>query len=217
MHEDPTKENALLFGDSHAAQLWYGLANVSPNVNFLEAASSGCEPTLTHRVLDTQRCNAIMDYVFDDFLPKHHVDVVLLAARWEPADLSALGAALNRLKEQKVDVILIGPIIQYDAYLPRLLVLSLKRHDASLPARHELMKYRTLDAEMATLASTVWHVPYMSYFKLLCDGSNCDRYADTDVPLQFDYGHLTKEGSVFVAQKIRASGAFPSLGTFGIR
>jgi hypothetical protein len=206
---DPSRENVLLFGDSHAAQLWYGLSNVSPNINFLEATSSGCEPTLSHRMLDTARCNAIMDYVINDFLPRQHVDAVLLTARWEARDLQALGLTLARLKERQVNVILLGPIIQYDSSLPRLLAMSSRMKDASLPARHELLKYRELDSEMATLASTNWHVPYISYFKLLCNGTNCDRYAGGDVPLQFDYGHLTSEGSLFVAQKMKVSGAFP--------
>jgi len=206
---DPSRENVLLFGDSHAAQLWYGLAKVSPNINFLEATSSGCEPTLSHRALDTERCDAIMDYVINKFLPTQHVDAVLLTARWEEGDLNALASTLAHLKEQKVNVILLGPIIQYDSALPRLLALSLIRNDSSLPARHELIKYRTLDAEMAALASTKWHVQYISYFKLLCNDTQCDRYASKDVPLQFDYGHLTSEGSLLVAQRMKASGAFP--------
>ncbi len=206
MRLDSAKKNYLLFGDSHAAHLWYGLSTVFPEINFLEAASSGCEPTLRHKVVDTVRCNQIMNYVFNDYLPSHHVDQVLLAAHWEPEDLDQIGATIEYLKQHGVRVVLFGPIMQYDASLPRLLAVSLKSNDQSLPLRHELLKYMVLDQRMAALAKTKWKVAYVSYFQLLCPGGVCNRYASKDVPVQLDSAHLTKEGSVLVAQRLRETG-----------
>jgi peptidoglycan/LPS O-acetylase OafA/YrhL len=206
MRMDGAKKNYLLLGDSHAAQLWYGLANAFPDVNFLEATSSGCEPTLKHKVFDLRRCTVTMDYVFNDFLPKTHVDLVILAARWESEDMGYIGPTIEALKRQGINVVLFGPIVQYDSPLPRLLAVSLKNRNPSLPARHELTKYRTLDGEMASLASTQWNVPYVSFFKLLCPDNLCLEYAGEDVPIQFDYGHLTSQGSLLFGMKLRASG-----------
>jgi peptidoglycan/LPS O-acetylase OafA/YrhL len=206
MRQDKSKQNDLLFGDSHAAQLWYGLAKAYPSINFLEATSSGCEPTLEHRVFDTRRCDAIMDYVFKDYLQKHTFDQLILAARWEPGDMDALGKTIDFLKARGVSVVLIGPIVQYDLPLPRLLAVSMKNGDASMPSRHELIKYRQLDEDMAKLASDRWKVPYISYFELLCPQGVCVQYAGKDVPIQFDYGHLTTEGSWLVGQRLRQSG-----------
>ncbi|HEY0786427.1 MAG TPA: acyltransferase family protein [Acidobacteriaceae bacterium] len=206
LQRDASRKNYLLFGDSHAAHLWYGLAEVFPQVNFLEAASSGCEPLLTHRIFDTGRCNDIMDYVLHQYLPTHHVDKLLLAARWEQGDLDQLGPTLAYLKTQGIAVVLFGPIMQYDSPLPRLLAISLKHDDAALPLRHELTRYRALDERMALLAATQWKVPYVSFFKLLCPDNACERYAAQNVPLQVDYGHLSREGSVFVAQRLKQSG-----------
>jgi peptidoglycan/LPS O-acetylase OafA/YrhL len=206
MRMDSTKKNYLLLGDSHAAQLWYGLANAFPNVNFLEATSSGCEPTLKHKVFDLRRCTVTMDYVFNDFLPKTHVDLVILAARWESEDMSYIGPTIEALKRQGINVVLFGPIMQYDSPLPRLLAVSLKSNNPSLPARHELTKYRTLDGEMASLASTQWNVPYVSFFKLLCPNDVCLEYAGEDVPIQFDYGHLTSQGSLLFGARLKDSG-----------
>src|SRR5262249_21356921 len=42
--QDPQKRNILLIGDSHAAQLWYGLASTFKDVNFMQATASGCKP-----------------------------------------------------------------------------------------------------------------------------------------------------------------------------
>jgi peptidoglycan/LPS O-acetylase OafA/YrhL len=206
LRQDSSKKNYLLFGDSHAAHLWYGLETVFKDVNFLEAASSGCEPTLEHKVFDTSRCAAIMDYVLRDYLLKHHVDEVLLAARWEQIDLGQLAGTIAYLKQKGVRVVLFGPIMQYDSSLPRLLAVSIKTGDAGLPARHALTQYAPLDKEMATLASTRWKVPYVSFFQLLCPDGTCMYYAEKDVPLQLDYGHLTREGSVLVAERLKESG-----------
>jgi peptidoglycan/LPS O-acetylase OafA/YrhL len=206
MRMDSSKKNYLLLGDSHAAQLWYGLANAFPRVNFLEATSSGCEPTLKHKVFDLRRCTATMDYVFNEFLPKTHVDLVILAARWESDDMDYIGPTIEALKQQGINVVLFGPIIQYDSPLPRLLAVSLKNNNPSLPLRHELTKYRSLDEKMASLASTQWNVPYVSYFKLLCPEHICLQYARKDIPLQFDYGHLTTQGSVLFAERVKGAG-----------
>jgi peptidoglycan/LPS O-acetylase OafA/YrhL len=210
LRQDAHKKNYLLLGDSHAAQLWYGLDTVFPDVNILQATASGCEPTLQHVYMYGDQCTPIMQYIYKDYLPKHPVDQVLIAARWEQGDLPRIDDTMRKLKQQGLNIVLLGPIVQYDSPLPRLLTASLKENDPSLPLRHRLNKYRRLDDEMAYLAEHTWHVPYVSFFRLLCPQDACTEYAQKDVPLQFDYGHLTQAGSVLVAERLRAEN---SLGT----
>jgi hypothetical protein len=206
LRRDPSKRSYLLIGDSHAAQLWYGLDTVFPNVNILQATVGGCQPTLPRRYsLHGDECTPIMQYIYDDYLPKHHVDRILIAARWEPGDFSRLDYTIRTLKRQGLDVVLFGPMVQYDSPLPRLLAASLKENDPSLPFKHRLDKYRMLDKEMSDLAGNTWGVPYVSFFKLLCPQNACTEYAGKDVPLQFDYGHLTGAGSVLVAERLKAN------------
>ena len=45
-------------------------------------------------------------------------------------------------------------------------------------------------------------VDYISFYQALCGMHSCDEFAANGVPLQFDYGHLTKEGSILVVQKV---------------
>jgi peptidoglycan/LPS O-acetylase OafA/YrhL len=207
LRQDGHKKNYLLLGDSHAAQLWYGLDTVFPDINILQATASGCEPTLQHVYMYGDQCTPIMQYIYKDYLPKHPVDEVLIAARWEQGDLPRIDDTMRKLKQQGLNIVLFGPIVQYDSPLPRLLTASLKENDPSLPFRHRLNKYRKLDDEMAYLAEHTWHVPYVSLFKLLCPQDACTEYAQKDVPLQFDYGHLTQAGSVLVAERLRAQNA----------
>ena len=208
LHQDPTRKNYLLIGDSHAAQLWYGLNAVFREINILQATASGCEPTLKNVYMYGDQCTPIMQYVYSEYLPKHHVDRILIAARWEQGDLSRLDYTIRTLKQKGFDIVLFGPIVQYDSPLPRLLATSLKENDPQLPFKHRLDKYQKLDEEMDQLAERTWGVKYVSFFKLLCPQNACTEYAGKDVPLQWDYGHLTQAGSILVAQRVKADQAF---------
>jgi peptidoglycan/LPS O-acetylase OafA/YrhL len=214
LHQDPSKKNYLLLGDSHAAHLWYGLQKTFPEINFLEASASGCEPSVQakpdsspfqrlDRRLFTDFCRPLMDYVFNDYLKTHHVDRVLLAARWEEDALPRLDVTIHTLKDRGLDILLFGPIVQYDSDLPWLLVTSLRNRDPNLPLRHRLTDLEALDQQMGMLAQT-WDVGYVSYFKMLCQGRECAEYVNDDTPLQSDYGHLTPAGSLLVSARLKA-------------
>jgi hypothetical protein len=206
LRTDPIKRNYLLVGDSHAAQLWYGLSSVFPGVNLMQATASGCKPTLEQdRVVD-EKCHRLMKYIFTDFLPSHHVDTLLIAARWDGGDLPRLEHTLEWARHQGMGVVLFGPIVQYDSALPRLLAFSIKRNDPGIASDHRIAYYERLDGDMAKLAEAE-SVRYVSYFKLLCQQGSCLEYASAGIPLQSDYGHLTGGGSLLIAAKIREIGA----------
>jgi peptidoglycan/LPS O-acetylase OafA/YrhL len=206
LHRDPQKKNYLLIGDSHAAQLWYGLSSVFPDANIMQATASGCKPTLEQNIGADQKCIQLMHFIFSEYLPNHPVDTLLVAARWDQGDLARLPLAIATVKSQAREVVLFGPIVQYDSALPRLLALSIKQNKPQIPADHRIAYYQSLDAEMATLAATKLGVHYVSYYKLLCKQQACLEYAGPGIPLQSDYGHLTGQGSVLIALRIRDSG-----------
>lgn len=205
---DPQKHNDLLIGDSHAAQLWFGLSSVFKDSNLLQATASGCKPTLDQGPNTEPKCVRLMNYIFLTYLPSHHVDNLLIAARWDVADLNRIQSTLDWANRHGINVTLFGPIIQYDSALPRLLAISIQQNDATIPSAHRILYYQTLDESMSQLALARGNVHYVSYFKMLCHNGSCQEYADPGVPLQSDYGHLTSGGSVLVATKLRVSGVF---------
>jgi peptidoglycan/LPS O-acetylase OafA/YrhL len=207
LQQDDHKRNVLLLGDSHAAQLWYGLSTTFQDVNLLQATASGCKPTLDQSRSVESKCRRLMEYIFTDYLPRHNVDALIIAARWDGGDLGPLQETLAWSHQRGIKVVLFGPIVQYDSALPRLLALSIKSNDPLIPSQHRVAYYERLDGDMARLADTATSVRYVSYFKLLCPQQNsCLEYADTGVPLQSDYGHLTARGSLLVATKLRDAG-----------
>lgn len=206
---DQRRTNYLLMGDSHAADLYYGLAQTFPAKNFLQATVAGCRPTLEPTPGAVHECELLNQFIFKSFLPNHPVSYVILSARWAPSDLKRLGATISYLKQLGVKTIIVGPCIEYDTPLPRLLAISIDEHDAHLPARHRLASFAELDEAMSNEAAQVWHVPYLSFFPILCPGSNCLTMLPNNVPLQDDTDHFSVPGSVYVSEQWRRANALP--------
>jgi len=205
MRLDSRRPNYLLVGDSHAAHLWFGLLSAMPEVNIMQATASACRPAiLPVSLLDSRACPKLMQFVFNDFLVNNKVDRVLLAASWKDEDIPGLSATLETLKLRGIDVIVLGPIVEYDSALPRLLADEILHNKPSIasamrtPGIHE--RDRTLSRIVAAKDAT-----YISLYDLVCRNGHCDEFAEGDIPLQFDAGHLTARGSVEVGRRLSVS------------
>lgn len=205
---DPTKPDWLLVGDSHAAHLWSGLTAANPDINVMQVTSSGCELTLTKDPVERDVCDRMSKLVYGDLLLHNRPDGVLLAGRWWAKDLPRLAETLDWFRDHDIPVILVGPIPQYSDDLTRVLILSWRFHDPDLPRKRMLDWPRGVDRDLRKLAADKG-VPYISLFDLLCDKGSCVTLVDPDTPLQWDYGHMTPEGSRFVAGRLRDRGLFP--------
>lgn len=199
-----TKPNILVFGDSHAAHLEYGLVRIFPGENFMQATAVSCMPYVMQNIERLRRpadCVSLVDFVLHDYLPRARPDAVILAGHWTPEDLSGVGETIDEVKRLGIKLLLVGPAIEYDIPLPHLLALSIQRSDPGLPQRHIVSAERDLDQRMSDLARTVWRVPYFSYFNAFCTAASCQEYVDGGVPLEQDQAHLTRAGSIVVARK----------------
>jgi len=202
-----TERDYLLLGDSHAAHLWHGLDRALPGVNVMQATASGCRPVLGRQPGDSAWCRDLMDYVLEDFLVAHRVDALLLAARWSPEHLPALRQTLDWASDRGVDVILFGPVVQYDAAVPRLLANARRFEGApSLDARR-LDELAALDRRMASMVRAEGH-RYVSLWRAMCGEPSCLADAGAE-PLQFDYGHFTARGSETLARLLVRQGLLP--------
>jgi peptidoglycan/LPS O-acetylase OafA/YrhL len=200
--ERPDEKSVLVLGDSHAAALWWGLHEIFPSVNVMQATASGCKPVLHQRPRQSPTCTAIMQYVIEDFLLSHRVNLVLIEAHWDDGDVDNISETVAWFQRHSIPFALVGPITQYDSSLPRLLAMSVTNNDPGLPSRHLNRFVQPLDARLETLAERDWRVPYVSLINLFCSNGTCAEYATPGVPLLTDYSHLTKRGSVLAACRI---------------
>jgi hypothetical protein len=205
LKQDGQRPSILLLGDSHAAQLWPGLHQVATGYNVLQATQTGCRPVLTTLPLASQPpCEQLFREVLANWLPAHPVQLVILAGRWTPADVPNLALTVALARQHAATVMVVGPIPQYASSLPRVLVRSEghpERVAASLVSGPFL-----LDPQMRKVAQEAG-AQYVSLLEQLCHGRDCRTLAAAGVPLQFDYGHLTAQGSAVVAAQLLHRGA----------
>jgi peptidoglycan/LPS O-acetylase OafA/YrhL len=202
---DSRRKNYLIVGDSHAAHLWHGLSTVYDSINWLQATSSGCTPGMPTE--GAERCVRMMDFIFNDFLRHTHVDLIVLSAHWTDHE-KPLPGLLALIRQLRIPVVMVGPIVNYDTPVPTLLLDAARLRDPAIPGRHLIESERNVDRLIASLAAQA-EVPYISMFEMLCGSTACRTWLGKGIPLQFDLSHLTKEGSVFVAQQMKARHLLP--------
>jgi SGNH domain (fused to AT3 domains) len=80
--------NVLIIGDSHAAHLWSGLQESYPTVIFLQANVVASIPIIG-AAGDDPRCTGMMKFIYEKFLPRTHLDGIIISARWKSDDIQA--------------------------------------------------------------------------------------------------------------------------------
>ena len=200
------KPNLLLIGDSHAADLWSGLSTALPQSNIMQATSSGCKPVIALK--GERGCTELMRLVFSDFLKSNRPDTLVLSARWLESDIPDLVQTIETLRATAGRIVVFGPIVEYHKSLARLLAQVADGRDPSLLVSARNTEQRATDEDMEAAVKAAGGI-YISTYSLLCpkDGSACATQ-ENGVPLQWDYGHLTAEGSKVVAARALATHTF---------
>lgn len=195
------RKSILLAGDSHAAALYPGLAEVFKNDDILQANVSSCRASTVEPADSAKICVDLNSFLFGSYLTAHHVDVLLLSGRWTTNDFGALTRTIQFAREHGISVVLVGPGIEFDQGLPRLLAVALRDGDVEEAAAHRDLGPERLDAMMAKLAVSDWRVPYISIYQDLCTPV-CPMYAAPEVPLLFDSNHFTAAGAALMAKSM---------------
>ena len=115
-----------------------------------------------------------------------------------------MSGTLDKLKARGSDVTVLGPIVEYDGPLPRLLADEILRNNPSVASAMRTPGIRERDRAMRQLV-TDHGATYVSVYDSVCRNDRCDEFAEGDIPLQFDAGHLTAKGSVEVGRRLSAS------------
>ncbi|HEY0786515.1 MAG TPA: acyltransferase family protein [Acidobacteriaceae bacterium] len=208
VREDATRQNWLLVGDQQAASLEQALAGILPATNLMQATLVNC---LAEPGRLAGECGRLSQQLFTDFLPRHHVDRLVLAARWARGDLPAIDRIVTWAHTHGTAVTLIGPLQEYDAPLPQLLAYSIARHDPTLAGRHRSAGAAALDSTLEAAASSRWHIPYVSLYRMFCDAQGCATYtgaAGSSPPLLSNQTQFTREGAQVAVQRAAAAQLF---------
>jgi peptidoglycan/LPS O-acetylase OafA/YrhL len=199
---DTQKYNILLMGDSHAEQWLSALQeSLKRNQTLSVVTASGCKPLVP--LNGAERCTKLFDWALNELLPNQRFDKIIISARWQSKDIQLINEITNQLKKYSDDIEVIGPVVEYQHSLPKLL--------AKLGSSSEIMRFanyserKKVDLELERV-TTLAGAKYLSAIKYLCseDGSTCQLTTGTNIPMQFDYGHLTHEGAIVIMSQLNA-------------
>lgn len=200
---DTGKPSILLVGDSMAAHYWPGLVRYQGQFDISQATIAGCRPNI-YPVDTDRRCELFFRQMLLNDVRTRKPSVVVLSGNWQPMDMALLRESLPQLKRAGVPILLLGPVPQYGASLPRLLVSANRLAQPDLVRESLLAQTFDVDREMAGMAKDAG-ISYYSPIGQLCKDRRCRTYAKGNIPVQFDYGHLSPAGSALVVDGFMAS------------
>jgi peptidoglycan/LPS O-acetylase OafA/YrhL len=197
----------LLWGDSHAQSLWYGIDRLAAPGTVALIAASACGPRLddlTPGALDTAACHA-SNRAARDYIRQHHPRRVLVAQR-EGHERTDWAALAHFVREHGGELVLIGPSPQWLPSLPLRYAQVLDASPRYLADGLDASILQTNDRLRAAYPAG-GAVRYVSLIDALCKPQGCLAMTDSAEPLKLlirDYGHLTPAGSETVARMVLA-------------
>jgi peptidoglycan/LPS O-acetylase OafA/YrhL len=210
----------LLWGDSHAAALYPGLATLQKTQGFglSQMTSSGCPPLPRSYSVAYSRCDEINTNVLK-VVAEVKPEVVILASSWRHAHLPSseteivakLTEQIKRLRERapEIRIIVVGPLMRWDPGLAQVLAGYVQASGSRPPLR--LPRQETADNQKRQKLSLLLKqmsaqegVAYISPDEYFCDQDGClTRFGDSRSDfVSFDGEHLNPRASKIVADAI---------------
>lgn len=200
----------LIWGDSHAAALSYGLRKDFDNLS--QYTASGCPPLLGVSVSWRPMCEDINNFVSKE-IEIRKPKLVLLHANWllygDQKISISLRSTIDFIKSKSANtkIIVIGGVPQYEPTLPFFMLnkrLSLMDNVRFVSPSYD--KVSVVDSEIKRIASDIG-VRYYSAIDAFCDSRSCLVTSSIDgivMPMAWDYGHLTSAGSLYLSSKFKS-------------
>lgn len=213
---DGQKSQILLLGDSHAAHLYPGLAEVlrgSP-VDLLQLNASRCPPLLGAQRGLPESCRQANEFAFH-VARQRRPWLVILDAEWTTysgqADFAPKLAETIRslLREGVEHVVVIGPVPDWRPALRDVLEKQFLRVGSPLPPRTKRGLDPSLFAanERVRRDATEAGARFISLTDRVCDATGCLTFVGPNVSsdlIVYDTDHLTMAGARYIARSIVA-------------
>lgn len=199
-----SKSVVMVWGDSHAQQLLYGLKHDLPGeVSLLQVASSGCAANIPNpQAPDKKYCDRSNTFALE--VIRNVSPQVLVIAQIGGHDMvNNLAALVARAKEYGVKhVVVVGPVPRYNTPLNQMVI---RKYWFNTPKRinenfaGDVFPTDTWLKKRAITAG----FEYVSALDAFCNSEGCMTYLGEDRKtglVTFDVGHLTSQASEFFAR-----------------
>jgi hypothetical protein len=148
-----------------------------------------------------------MHRAIDEAIPSGLFDTVIFSARWKKKHVKHLKKVIAWTRKHVKDIVILGPTIEYSNPLPTLLAKSSLRNDdgALVDAARQ---YNNAKKRARYLFSNIKNmkIKYFSVIDSVCPEKKCFTTDNSGIPLQFDYGHFTYKGALFVIKRLKKRG-----------
>ena len=202
----PGKSNILLWGDSHAAHLYAGLAAwLPPDATLSQLNISSCVPTFVIEDDVSTKCGRV-NSLATRVISSKTIQTVVLAAFWSPEALVGLEKTIDALTDRGVRVVLVGPVPWWVPSLPRSWSFREANTMTNLPqysSEHLKPEEFILNSQMNVVANSKG-IEYFDLLATMCgeDGCLVRTGSNTSSLTAWDYGHLTRAGSIYVGERL---------------
>ena len=200
------EKTLLIWGDSHAQMLNYGLTKaLDDKWQVLQVASSGCLASVSfQKQSDTDYCAQSNWFALATIATvKPNVVIVAQSANHNIADLKTIASKLQDMGVDKT--IFVGPSPHWDDDLPKLMIRRLWPEMPQRTAVGIKQEFVTLNNSLqAAFPGSKTNV-YINVIDLFCNGDGClTRLAPNDMTdlTTWDQGHLTRSASEYLANQL---------------
>ena len=187
----------LLMGDSHAAQYYSALKSLLPSHDIHQYTATGCRPV--YDLNNQEYCYQIMAKAYKRLQNDNQYEAVIMAGRWWNEDIPKIDKSLDAIKPYLSKVIVMGPVPEYNQALPKLLS-RFGEKSKTLDKVSKLDERKKVEENLLSIAFK-HNVYYVSTIDAICPEEQCKKTLNKHEPIQFDYGHLTHNGAMYVLQK----------------
>ncbi len=212
------QSNAIvIFGDSHAADVWMGVSKSFPNRNFVQFTGAGC--SLSRTDTPNGHCSVMLD-VATKWISQNadSIDAVVYSQRaahmmdGDPvADVLAMRTnfdQLDRVRTKLEGILSDGVPIYFwgprPEFHPVLQVVVTRNPTLKAIQKHyqnaDISVFHGLDDDLEQYFSD-HPVTYVSSIKRLCD-PECSFALPDGIPVFLDYAHWSPGGAAFSAEKV---------------
>lgn len=224
----------LVWGDSHAAGIYYGLAQVERESGrpLSQITTSACPPDLGYGGLGRDACVASNAFAFQEAKAFH--STVIMDADWlayaqlrKDKFYTGFAATIRKLKAASVRVIVVLSVPQWTPTAPtawlRLRAKAFRQAGVEYIPNLRYGEVEAVDRRLQEILRAE-DTSYVSLINRLCEQRDGIAYCavgipheEAIIPFQFDYGHLTTTGSEYVAKFILKQVAIRSVAGRGSR
>ena len=202
----------LIWGDSHAASLSYGMGELA---SISQLTATGCPPIINQakEISGKTHCQSINQHI-TKFIAERQPSMVFISANWIMYKNNLFDSSLAQMLQSiaknnpSVKFFVLGGLPQWQPSLPsNMLRANILLDGKETYIENQLYaKVKSKDNAIKEMVSQIKkeNLKFISLLEMLCESRKClsqTKYPRIE-PIAFDYGHLTGSGSIKVSSLI---------------